>query len=109
MIRLSSALLLAFAANQVVAFAPSQTAQWTQLATTVPSARGVSTVVDSAPSAMKVNALYMTAAVSEEGDAGEEEAADTLPPGDASVTQLCFNLVKGKSQISLHLETPASL
>ena len=97
MFRLSSALLLALAANPIVAFAPSQTAQWTRLATTVPSARVGHSVANSAPLAKKFSSLYMTAAVSEEGDAEEEKAADTLPPGDASVTQLCFNLIKGQS------------
>lgn len=90
MFRLSTIVLLALAASRAAAFAPSQTAKWTQLATTVPTARGVPTI-DTPPSAKKFDSLYMTAAVAEEGDANE----DVLPAGDASVTQLCFNLVKG--------------
>jgi amino acid permease len=74
-----------------LAFAPSQTAQWTRVTSAPTFAK--STVNLATPS-MGLQPLYMTAAVSE-GDEGEENGTDTIPPGDASVTELCFNLVKG--------------
>jgi amino acid permease len=89
MLRGSFFFLLALVPGVALAFAPSQTAQWTRM-TSVPTSLATSPAVDLATPSIGWKPLYMAAAVSE----GDEEKS-VVPPGSASVTELCFNLIKG--------------
>ncbi len=83
MLRRSLIILIASTAA-AGAFVPSQTAQWPSHAATPSFPSPLET-----PSEDTSKPLLMTAAVAEEG-----EAKSPVPPGSATVTQLCFNLIK---------------
>jgi Transmembrane amino acid transporter protein len=87
MLRGSILLLVALAIKDAAAFAPPQTSQWSRLPL-APTPLQHHPNMASQPNHWKV--LTMVAAVAEEGG-----KADEIPPGQATVTQLCFNLVKG--------------
>lgn len=79
----SLVILIAYSAT-ARAFAPMQTAQWTRRSPTLVFPKPMET------SSLKT--LFMTASVvaGEEGDSSKS----SIPPGSATVTQLCFNLIK---------------
>ena len=86
MLRLSVWLLVALVFNNAAAFAPAHT---------VHSSRGMAAPLapkhpTMASQTSNWKALTMTVDVAEKGDMG-----DAVPPGQATVIQLCFNLVKG--------------
>lgn len=87
MVRLALPLALALL-PRASAFTPSQHTKLAPIRT-APGVVAPSIVAPLPPSSSKWKPLYMTASVAEESE------AEAIPPGDASVTQLCFNLVKG--------------
>jgi amino acid permease len=79
-------LLFPLVINDAAAFAPAQRAAWSRLT----GAHLVQRHPTMPSQASNWMALANSADLAEEG-----EKADPIPPGGATVTQLCFNLVKG--------------
>lgn len=94
MARAFSATVLVLAlTGPTLAFAPSSSAPLAPLSSTVPSLAKPPSLHVSRSSGQQ---LSMAASVSEGDDeSSKEEDKGAIPDGDASVTQLCFNLVKG--------------